>query len=91
MYDGDLKAASKLCKQHARDVTAAAAVVLATGWAIAGKGKKAAKAAALAREKLAPGCDAKLNPFKKAEGSGSHEMYSIHQANELQVSAPRMA
>jgi pentatricopeptide repeat protein len=85
VYDGELKAASKLCKLHARDITAAAAVVLATGWAVAGERKKAAKAAALAREKLAPGSDAKLNPFKKAEAGNSHEMYSVHQASELQV------
>ena len=85
VYDGEMKAASKLCKLHARNLTAAAAVVLATGWAIAGKHKKASKAAKLAHEKLAPGSDAKLNPFKKADGSSSHEMYSIHQANELQV------
>jgi pentatricopeptide repeat protein len=88
VYDGELKAASKLCKANARNVTAAAAVALATGWAIAGKGKKAGKAAALAKDKLAPGSDAKLNPFKKADAGNSHEMYSIHQANELQV-APR--
>ena len=60
-------------------------MALATGWAIAGKGKKAGKAAALAKDKLAPGNDLKLNPFKKADGGNSHEMYSIHQANELQV------
>ncbi len=40
VYDGDMKAASKLCKRLASCVTAAAAVALATGWACAGKGKK---------------------------------------------------
>ncbi len=89
VYDGEMKAASKLCKLHARNVTAAAAVVLATGWAIAGKHKKAGKAAALASERLAPGVDAKLNPFKKPDAGSSHEMYSLHQANELQVRACR--
>jgi len=89
VYDGEMKAASKLCKLHARNVTAAAAVVLATGWAIAGKHKKAGKAAGLAKERLAPGVDAKLNPFKKPDAGSSHEMYSVHQANELQVRACR--
>jgi pentatricopeptide repeat protein len=85
VYDGDVRAASKLAKLHVCHLTAAAAVVLATGWAIAGKGKKAAKAADVAKEKLAPGSDSKLNPFKKPDGSNSHEMYSLHQANELQA------
>jgi pentatricopeptide repeat protein len=40
VYDGDMKAAGKLCKLYASSLTAAAAVVLATGWVIAGKAKK---------------------------------------------------
>ena len=106
VYDGEMKSASKLGKLHRKNLTAAAAVALATGWAMAGKGrtslsgacpgtcthaaagKKASKVAAFAREKLAPGSDAQLNPFKKADSGSSHEMYSVHQASELQVVQP---
>jgi hypothetical protein len=37
-----------------------------------------------------PGSDARLNPFKKADGSSSHDMYSVHQANELQAGYPAL-
>jgi pentatricopeptide repeat protein len=91
VYDGNMKAASKLCKLHARDLSAAAAVVLATGWTIARRVKKAVKAVGRAKLILAPGSDPSLNPFKKNEASGSHEMYSLHQAKELQRDLDRIS